>query len=170
MPSYPVDRYLLPLRRQIYDQIPENSSVLDIGCGYGNQLILLSDKVKYGLGIDKSKRKINFARERKKDKLEFRVFDAININKLTKNFDYTILSLILHTLNPEERKNLLQNIPAKNLIIADYKKSPSRIRNFLMHFEELFSGHYKNFRKYLKEENNFGEEINTFDSGIKILV
>ena len=166
--SFLVDKYLFPIRKQIYELIPENSSVLDIGCGTVTQLFLLSDKIKYGLGIDISKRKITEAKKQQKQNLEFRVFDANKINSLNLNFDYAICSMFLHSLNKQNRDELLKSIPVKNLIILDYVKFPSRIRNYLMHFEELFSGHYLNFRDYLKEENNFGEGIKTFDSGIKI--
>ena len=167
--SFLVDKYLFPIRKQIYELIPENSSVLDLGCGTGTQLIILSDKIKYGLGIDLSERKIEFANRQKVRNLVFCVFDADKISSLNQNFDYAICSMFLHTLDKQSRKEIVNSIPAKNLIIADCVKSPSRIRNYLMHFEELFSGHYLNFRDYLEEDkSDFGKQIETFDSGIKI--
>jgi len=156
------DKYLHPIRQQICDLIPENSSVIDIGCGHGAQLFLLSPKIKYGLGIDKK----DFTKLPTPKNLEFQVLD---INQINQTFDYAILSMVLHTLNSKERKDILQNIPAKNLIIADYQKSPSTIRNFLAHFEELFSDHYKNFKNYFNQTNfSTLKQISTKDSAIKI--
>lgn len=126
---------------------------------------MLSSKIKYGLGIDKKE----FTKSQIPKNLEFKVLNINNLNQLNQTFDYAILSMILHTLNQEERNYLLQNIPAQNIIIADYQKSPSATRNFLAHSEELFSGHYKNFKHYIKQ-NPFQnlKQIPTKDSAIKI--
>ena len=168
MPTLLVDKHLRPIRQQIYNLISENSSIIDIGCGHGTQLIMLSPKIKYGLGIDKLTTKINYANSKKLSNLEFQVLDINNLNQLNQTFNYAILSMVFHSLNKKTQNYLMKNIPADNIIIIDYIKSPSKIRNFLAHFEELFSRHYKNFRNYMKEKNKFGEEIKTFDSGIKI--
>lgn len=169
-PNFLVNKYLLPIRKQIYGLIPENSSVLDFGCGAGGQLTLLSDKIKYGLGIDINKRKIEIAKKQSKQNLEFLTYDAEEFLKQNKQeFDYAICSMFLHSLDKQKREDIINSIPAKNLIVIDYVKSPSATRNYLMHFEELFSGHYENFREYLEEDKTkFGEEMKTFDSGINI--
>lgn len=169
--SFLVNKYLLPIRKQVYELISKNSSVLDLGCGMGNQLVLLSGKIKDGLGIDTNKRKIEIANKQGKLNLEFLICDAKDFLKQNKQkFDYVICSMFLHSLNRETREKIINSIPAKNLIVVDYVKSPSATRNYLMHFEELFSGHYENFREYLKEDNDFGESMKTFDSGINIWI
>ena len=52
---------LLPLRNQMAKLIEPNSSVIEFGCGNGDLLFELSSKIKYGLGIDKSKKMIDYA-------------------------------------------------------------------------------------------------------------
>ena len=53
--SITVDKYLLPIRKKIFRLIPKDCSVMDVGCGTGSLLFLLSKKINYGLGIDISK-------------------------------------------------------------------------------------------------------------------
>jgi ubiquinone/menaquinone biosynthesis C-methylase UbiE len=68
--------------------VPENASVLEIGCGTGDLLARL--QVKKKVGIDYSSRMIEIA-ERKYPEIEFHVMQAENLT-LQENFDYIILS------------------------------------------------------------------------------
>ena len=74
--------------------IPDNSKVLEIGCGTGELL----DAVKpiYGVGIDYSKEMVNIAKEQFPN-LNFHVSEAENIN-IDEKFDYIILSDLVGTL------------------------------------------------------------------------
>ena len=78
--------------------IPENSSVLEIGCGIGN--LLSSVKPKRGVGVDFSTNMIEIARSIHPD-LEFIVADAHNLNSIgtKKSFDYIILSNLISYLD-----------------------------------------------------------------------
>jgi len=71
--------------------IPENASILEIGCGLGD--ILNELKPKRGLGIDISPAMIELAKKRQTDRqnLEFKVMDAENL-LLEEKFDYIIIS------------------------------------------------------------------------------
>lgn len=68
--------------------VPENASVLEIGCGTGDLLARL--QVKKKVGIDYSSRMIEIA-ERKYPEIEFHVMQAEKLT-LQENFDYIILS------------------------------------------------------------------------------
>jgi len=78
--------------------IPENSSVLEIGCGIGN--LLSSVKPKNGLGIDISNNMIETARSLHPD-LEFAASDAHNLSTTNskKDFDDIILSNLISYLD-----------------------------------------------------------------------
>lgn len=78
--------------------IPENSSVLEIGCGIGN--LLSSVKPKKGIGIDFSPSMVETARLLHPD-LEFIVADAHKLNTIdTKiSFEYIIISNLLSYLD-----------------------------------------------------------------------
>ena len=71
--------------------IPENSNILEIGCGTGDVLNRL--KPKRGVGIDISSEMIRMAKEKytKNNQLEFIQMDAENIT-LEEKFDFIIIS------------------------------------------------------------------------------
>ena len=90
--------FLKPIRNQVYKLIPENSKVIDVGCGKGRLLYELSDKINYGLGIDINKKRIRFANKRKLDNLEFKVRNSEELN-LKENFDIAIAMFMIHSLD-----------------------------------------------------------------------
>lgn len=75
--------------------IPENSSVLEIGCGTGNLVSNL--KPKKGAGIDISEEMIKIAKE-KYSQLEFHTDDIENLS-MSKKFDYIIMQDIIGHLS-----------------------------------------------------------------------
>ncbi len=145
------DRFLFSIRKQIYDLIDENSEVVDIGCGDGELLRILSPKIKYGLGIDKNKREINFTRQLTEKagivNLEFKITDAKK--DLKEKFDYSILMFVLHSLDYDSQIRVLSNARKNSgeIIIVDIKSSR---KNLLIHLEEILTGHYKQFKTYLE--------------------
>ena len=93
---------LLPLRKQMAKLIEPNSSVIEFGCGNGDLLFELSSKIKYGLGIDRSKKMIDYAIQKQS------VMNLSNINykceelsidyQTTESYDYSIASLFFHVI------------------------------------------------------------------------
>ena len=147
------DKNLFLTRRQIYDLVKKDSRIVDLGCGDGELLRILSSKISYGLGIDKNRREIDFAKKLTKrngiKNLEF-ITEDIGKNLETK-FDYCILMGVLHSLNYNSQNKVLNNArrDSKEIIIVDYKVP---IENkFLVYFEEAIGGHYRNFRNYAKQ-------------------
>ena len=80
--------YYKDMVRFLRFNIPENSRILEIGCGLGNVLNAL--KPSKGVGIDLSAGMIDAAKE-KYPHLEFRQMDAENL-ELEETFDYIIIS------------------------------------------------------------------------------
>lgn len=144
------NKFLFSIRKQICDLIDEDSEVVDIGCGDGELLRILSPKIKYCLGIDKNKREINFARQLTEKSgivnLEFKITDAGE--DLESRFDYSILMFILHSLDYDSRIRVLDNAQKNSdkSIIIDI--DPNK-KNFLTNLEEMLTGHYINFKNYI---------------------
>ena len=94
--------------KDIYTLIPKNSKIVEIGCGKGKLLKELSKKIKYGLGIDINKRKINFANKNSKSNLEFKVINVKNLD-LSKKFDYALSMFVIHTMDYSTQIKTLKN-------------------------------------------------------------
>ncbi len=71
--------------------IPINSTVLDVGCGEGRQLAMLSSLLKKGVGIDASLKMISAAKKRHAGcrNLDFRQMDARALEFKDNCFDYS---------------------------------------------------------------------------------
>jgi ubiquinone/menaquinone biosynthesis C-methylase UbiE len=96
---------------------PENTVLLDYGCGYGDSLICLASNIKRGVGIDISNARIENAKIVVKDKgienIEFFVMDAMNTSFNNNEFDIIKGLSILHHLDLDkslkEMKRILKN-------------------------------------------------------------
>lgn len=152
--NYFNDKYLKQLRSQILEYIPQNSKVIDIGCGTGSLLFELSSKIDYGLGIDTDSSMIKFVQKKLEREglknLEFKVQDANNFS-YKKEYDLATLSLVVHSLDTLSGLSMLKRASsvADKVIIADYILLKG-FKNFLVHMDEILAGHYMNFRKYEK--------------------
>lgn len=82
----------------ICDLIPDNTHILDIGCGNGRFLTTLEGKNIYYTGIDFSKGLISVANERYSDRpnTEFLIGDALALSFHDKSFDTTVSFAVLH--------------------------------------------------------------------------
>jgi len=183
--SLTADRYLQPMRQQVVDLIKPNSTVVDLGCGSGDVLFKLADKIERGVGIDKSKTLIDFATVRqqkeKRDNLQFIEADLCGEVVLPMS-DYAIASLLYHVVDREEATALLkkQVNKAKTTIICGFSKPNNWKQSLLLWLDQKFTSHYQNFRAY--KQNGYMEALlqsldatdcqvlDTFDPVIKIYV
>ncbi len=135
-------------------QIPENSSVLEVGCGTGD--LLAAVKPSRGVGVDISPEMVKVA-SNKYPNLEFRLMNAAN-EAFTEKFDYIILSSLLGEL--DDIQAFLENLkgathPGTRIIVDFYNyiwepvlkfgekvglKMPQHLQNWLPleHIDNLF--------------------------------
>jgi len=169
-------RYMKSSWEKVYDLIPKDSDVFDIGCGKGGLLLSLSKKIRKGIGFDVSNRKIKCSKKRANE-LGFSNLEFVICSAKTPCFgkiiaDVGIFSGVLHSLDLLSQTCLFKNSKkiCKKLIILDYdleslKYFSNNPFNPFVHIEELFAGHYSNFKNYL-EKNILSEEI--FQNSFKI--
>ncbi|MFC2093118.1 class I SAM-dependent methyltransferase [Bacteroidota bacterium] len=145
---------------QLIEMIEEGSKVIDIGCGTGRFISQIADKVEKAVGIDLSLKNINFANKlrskRNHKNIDFLHTDALHLSDLyKKQFDYAIVSYIIHEIDNSIRTLLLNELKkiAKNIIIADFTiPQPYNIRGLLNRTAEFFAGpeHFANFLSFTK--------------------
>jgi len=149
------------LFRLIKEMIPEQSTVLDVGCGTGRLEFQLSDKCKKITGIDLSSKNIRVANKN----LENTNYDNINfihsdIQEFRINFnekyDYAIVTYVLHEVDIEQRISVLNALKnnAKKIIIGDHlvpvgKNFNTKVTKII----EFLAGkeHYGNYCSYVKQ-------------------
>ena len=131
------DRNLLTLRKQISKYITKDSKIIEIGCGTGSLLFLLSSKIKEGLGIDISSSMIKFcikkARKENIKNISFVNADANYLNQfIKKHYDIAIIILIMHEINRISQINILKKTAniADKIVIADYTLKNSIFTKF----------------------------------------
>lgn len=184
--SITTDKYLLPIRHQICGLVKQNSSVIEFGCGNGDLLFKLSNKISYGLGIDNSKNLIKYAIQKskalEKNNLSFKVFNINNPIEFSSTYNYAVVSLLLHLLPWKSSIKLLQTMftVTDNIIICSFVKPNTKKEKILLHVDQFFSNQYSNFNyfinnngvKGLLEELNIPKSniisFNTFDNSIKV--
>ncbi len=179
------DKYLRPIRRQISDLLNPGAEVIDFGCGTGDLLFQLSDKINSGVGIDKSKRFIDYALKRK-EQLQIENLDFIQLD-LQKSFpekkaDYAIISLFFHLLPKHDAHLLLRRIidHFQITIVCAFCRPSKWTQRLLLWLDQRFNAHYANFKLYQRAGYMEGmlEKIdlahfechNTFDPVIKLYV
>lgn len=119
------------LRREISEAIPQDSKVLDIGCGTGDLLPLLARRGARITAIDKSPEMVKTARARVAaegigESVSVIQSTAMEIDGLYKDaeFDAVVLSLVMSELTDEERYWVLNQCarilkPSGVLLVAD---------------------------------------------------
>ncbi len=157
------DRIIAPNQDKSYSHIKEiiedNSSLLDAGCGTGRLCFQMYDKCSKVTGIDLSTKNIQTAQSKLTN------INAINIELVhtgiddflnnDNEYDYAVLSYVIHEVPEHERINILQKLAehSHRLIIIDYLvPRPGGIWSAVNEIVEFIAGrdHYKNFKNFVK--------------------
>ncbi|NQV41569.1 MAG: class I SAM-dependent methyltransferase [Candidatus Marinimicrobia bacterium] len=156
-----LDPSLGSIRKRVSRLITENATVLDVGCGTGDQLFFLSNQIQSGLGVELSGTMIKTCEEqalaRGIKNCDFLLADASNLSSLKDNsFDYAVTSLVIHEMPEAIRIPVLTEMTrlGKQLIIVDWiYPQPSMIKKISTHFVERLAGreHYAGFKSFIKQ-------------------
>ena len=184
--THTVDRYLKPIRLQIKSLIEPGATIIEYGCGNGDLLFKLADKIQSGIGLDIAKPLIAYARQRQKKAhikhLDFKSVDIrLPLDSATRK-DYSINSLLFHILTREDSKKLLkqQLNHTQTIIICGFSQPENWKQAVLLWFDQRFTKHYPNFKAF--KQGGFTEgllnsiapleytTIDTFDPVIKIYI
>ncbi|QDH80707.1 class I SAM-dependent methyltransferase [Echinicola soli] len=143
---------LAPIWDLLYDMIPDNANVLDIGCGNGKLLLKIAQKLQMGLGIDESPRLIRSANEqaRKFTHLSFQCKQIQEDFTVPTGIDCIIGSMFFHVISPDLSLSLLNKvkISADKLFVVALAKPTTSTDKWILWLDQRFSGHYHNFRSY----------------------
>lgn len=144
------------LFHQIKDLIPEQSTVIDVGCGTGHLSFMLADKCRAITGVDLSRRNIAKANKKLKksdlSSLEF-FHSSLEAFNTKKKFDYSTITYVLHEIDAEDRQQLIKAMfrVADKVIIGDYMTpQPKSFSGLITYVIEFIAGrnHFKNFRNF----------------------
>lgn len=163
--SKAADRVLSPLRKELIGLIKENSTLLEVGCGTGDLLFQSAHKISSGYGVDIDQGMIEFAESKKKETnlnhLSFECNDALKI--APRQFDIATSTLCLHELPKKKACDLLKMMVDNSnmVLVADYTEAKSTFGKISIEFDELISGHYRNYKNYRKfgEIPSYAEEV-----------
>ena len=92
-----------------------HGSVLDAGCGTGQNALYLARRGHKVWGIDFVPRAVDVARERAAEQklaIHFEVHDALELDQLQRTFDTVIDSGLFHTFDDEQRQRYLAGLEA----------------------------------------------------------
>lgn len=151
-----VDKYLSPIRKQMIDLVDKGSTVTEYGCGNGDLLFQLSDKIKSGIGIDVSHSLITYANARKAreniQNLDFICGDLQRDHSLVSNTDVAIASLLFHVLPGKDASALLKQMInlAEITIVCGFVPPQVWHQSLLLWLDQRFSGHFHLFKAYQK--------------------
>ena len=125
-------RYRLCPFARIAEHVPEDASILDLGCGVGmlsNYLNLRSSKSKV-LGVDLNENRIDCAVRtvKRREHIEFQLKNALELNE-DFFFDAVTMTDFLHHLSEEGQRELLEflhgRLPVQGrLVIQDVIEKP----------------------------------------------
>lgn len=177
--GFPYNKLIDPLASHLRDQIcihvPENSHVLDMGCGTGHQLFKMAPKIKTGIGIDLSDRMIAFANDQKVRKgfnhLSFDLASGSDLSRFgDKEFDLATTTLVLHEMDTDQRIPALKEMirVSKKQVITDWSPTLNMFSSTFVHLVEMTVGvfHYHLFRSYMK---NGGADGLLQDIGLNVI-
>lgn len=174
------DKIIAPNQDRIFGEIKNiiqpNSKVIDVGCGTGRFSFFIADKVEKIVGIDLSKRNIETANQtlskKPNSKISFIHTTLSDLISQEHNYDYAVMTYVIHEVNPDERVQLLNDMAqiADKIIIGDYL-TPSKkgFWNFLNEVVEFLAGneHYSNYKHFVA---NNGLQSLVNKAGLKVLI
>lgn len=156
------DPCLRSVRRRICHFVEHGSSAIDLGCGTGALAFALTQQCKRVVGIDSSWRMIDCAQYHKEknnfENIDFRCGDVLDLSGFQdKEFDYAVLSMFLHQMPLESRREIIREAQriAKEIIIADYfwPQNIFFIRLFVVGIELMMGReHFTNFRSFIRHK------------------
>jgi tRNA (uracil-5-)-methyltransferase TRM9 len=131
-------KHLWPELEVLFDNLKENESVLDVGCGNGRLLEALKNKkIKY-LGVDNSEALIKLAQKNYPENI-FKVVDVLNLEKeIKEKFSLVVSIAVLHHLPSRELR--LKSLEQLRLVSTSGGKIIFSVWNLWPN---------KKFRKYL---------------------
>jgi SAM-dependent methyltransferase len=104
-PPWEIDRPQ-PAVTRLLDEGAFHGDVLDIGCGTGENAMLLASRGLRVLGVDWAAAAVEMARAKAAERslqVEFAVADALRLDELGKSFDAILDSALFHTFSDEDR-------------------------------------------------------------------
>lgn len=158
------DNFIAPNQDKLFAEIrkviPEDSTVIDVGCGTGRLSFQFSDYCKKVVGLDLSSKNISVAETNLKLNPKKNIsFIHGDVNKVAEHFsekfDYAIMTYVIHEMPENERVKVLTDLKkvARNIILGDYiAPTPKTLWGGINVIVEYFAGkdHYNNFKSYVK--------------------
>ena len=182
--AYTTDKYLLPVRKQLFEMIDKHATVVEFGCGNGDQLFHLSSKIQSGIGIDFSQELIECANQRKLKEnvknLEFFVQDLTELNNSSNLVSFSLSCLLYHTMSWDAALEVVQQQveTAQTTLICGFSAPETWKQKSLLLLDQRFTKHYPYFKTYARNGYTIGmlqaagieynQCISTFDPVIKV--
>lgn len=138
------------------------ADVIDLCCGTGEQLRMLSESDMHLTGVDFSQAMLNRARNTSPSSIHYLEADAAHVKLAQSSYDAVIISFALHEKNALQHTAIYHEAcrllrPGGHIIIADYVIPPSGFLPFLLgriliQAIERAAGitHYHNYRDWMK--------------------
>jgi len=150
--------FMRSIRRDVLETVlalqPEN--VLDVACGTGDQLRLLTENRINAVGVDMSEAMLKICRKAN-PAADCLLQNATNMAFQNERFALVMISFALHETGWESAAGILAEIhrvlkPSGHLLVVDYsdfKKTPFHVRQAIRMIEFMAGKrHFRNFRTY----------------------
>lgn len=160
-----LSRALKSTRRDISRFLDQKKAIniLDLCCGTGGQLQILTKGKRHLTGVDFSPAMLAQAKKYHSDSIEYIEADASNLPQLDQaTYDAIIISFALHEKSAELHEAIFREAvrlvkPDGYIIIADYSMPPSNLSSWVMGtvlipIVERSAGlnHYTNYRNWMR--------------------
>lgn len=153
--------FMRSIRRDVLKKVlrlqPEN--VLDVACGTGDQLRLLTENHIDAVGVDMSEAMLKICRKTNSSS-DCLLQDATDMAFQSGHFSLAMISFALHETDWESANGILDEIhrvlkPSGHLLVVDYSdfpQTPFYVKQ-VIRMIELLAGkrHFKNFRTYHRQ-------------------